>query len=94
MKQNEIILKADRVSLTIEFTKIVVQNRKALTEDKFNHIMMLTMFFSNLIQKKEKIQKKIEVFLSSMTDIEKVLTSHSQKKTDLRTILSDHYYKF
>ncbi len=27
-----------------------------------------------------------------MTDIEKVLTS--QKKTDLRTILSDHYHEF
>jgi len=37
-------------------------------------------------------QKKIEVFSVSMTDIEKVLTS--QKKTDLRTILSDHYHEF
>jgi len=27
-----------------------------------------------------------------MTDIEKALTS--QKKTDLRTILSDHYHEF
>jgi len=75
MKQNEIILNADRASLTIKFTKTVLQNRKALTEDKFNHIMMLTMFFSNLIQKKEKKQRKIEVVLTSMTDIEKVLTS-------------------
>jgi len=49
MKQNEMILKAGRASLTIEFTKTVVQNRKASTEDEFNHIMMLTMFFSNLI---------------------------------------------
>jgi len=32
------------------------------------------------------------VFLISMTDIEKVLIS--QKKTDLRTILSDHYHEF
>ena len=54
--------------------------------------MMSAMFFINLIQKKEKKQKKIEVFLISMTDIEKALTS--QKKTDLRTILSDHYYEF
>jgi len=53
---------------------------------------MSATFFSNLIQKKEEKQKKIEVFLISMTDIEKVLTS--QKKTDLRTILSDHYHKF
>ncbi len=92
MKQNEIILNVDRVFLTIEFTETVIQNKEALTEDKFNHIMMLTTFFSNLIQKKEEKQKKIEMFSTSITDIEKVLTS--QKKTDLRTILLSHYYKF
>ncbi len=54
--------------------------------------MMSAMFFMNLVQKKEEKQKKIEVFLISMTDIKKALTS--QKKTDLRTILSDHYHKF
>ncbi len=59
MKQNEIILNADRVFLTIEFTETVVWNEKASAEDKFNHIMMLAMFFSNLIQKKEEKQKKI-----------------------------------
>ena len=92
MKQNEIILNADRVFLTIEFTETVIQNEKALTKGKFNHIMMLATFFSNLIQKKEEKQKKIEMFLTSMINIEKVLTS--QKKTDSRTILSDHYHKF
>jgi len=54
--------------------------------------MMSAMFFTNLIQKKEEKQKKIEMFLTSMTDIEKALTL--QKKTDLRTILSDHYHEF
>jgi len=54
--------------------------------------MMSAMFFTNLIQKKEEKQKKIEVFLISMANIEKALTS--QKKTDLRTILSDHYHEF
>jgi len=54
--------------------------------------MMSAMFFTNLIQKKEEKQKKIEVFLTSMTDIKKALTS--QKKTDSRTILSDHYHEF
>jgi len=53
---------------------------------------MSATFFTNLIQKKEEKQKKIEVFLISMTDIEKALTS--QKKTDLRTTLSDHYHEF
>jgi len=53
---------------------------------------MSATFFTNLIQKKKEKQKKIEVFLTSMTDIEKALTS--QKKTDLRTILSDHYHEF
>jgi len=54
--------------------------------------MMSATFFTNLIQKKEEKQKKIEVFSASMTDIKKALTS--QKKTDLRTILSDHYHEF
>jgi len=53
---------------------------------------MSAMFFTNLIQKKKEKQKKIEMFSVSMTDIEKVL--FSQKKTDSRTILFDHYYEF
>jgi len=53
---------------------------------------MSATFFSNLIQKKEEKQKKIEVFSASMINIERVLTS--QKKTDSRTILSDHYHEF
>ncbi len=53
---------------------------------------MSATFFTNLIQKKEEKQKKIEVFSASMINIEKALTS--QKKTDLRTILSDHYHEF
>ncbi len=54
--------------------------------------MMLTTFFLNLIQKKEEKQKKIEVFSANMINIERLLTS--QKKTDSRTILSDHYHEF
>ncbi len=92
MKQNKIILNADKVFLMIEFTETIVWNREASAESKFNHVMMSAMFFTNLIQKKEEKQKKIEVFSVSMTNIEKVLTS--QKKTDLRTILSDHYHEF
>jgi len=92
MKQNKIILNADRVSFTVEFTETIVQNRKASAESEFNYVMMSATFFTNLIQKKEEKQKKIEVFSVSMTDIEKALTS--QKKTDLRTILSDHYHEF
>ncbi len=92
MKQNKIILNAGRVFFTIEFTEIIIQNRKASAENKFNHVMMSAMFFTNLIQKKKEKQKKIEVFSISMIDIEKALIS--QKKTDLRTILSDHYYEF
>ncbi len=76
----------------IEFTETIVWNRKASAESEFNHVMMSAMFFTNLIQKKEKKQKKIEVFSVSMINIEKALTS--QKKTDLRTILSDYYHEF
>jgi len=54
--------------------------------------MMSATFFTNLVQKKEEKQKNIEMFSVSMINIEKVLTS--QKKTDSRTILSDHYHKF
>ncbi len=92
MKQNEVILNADEAFLTIEFTETIIQNREAFAESEFNHVMMSAMFFINLVQKKEEKQKKIEVFLISITDIEKVLIS--QKKTDLRTILSDHYHEF
>jgi len=92
MKQNEVILNAGRASLTIEFTETIIQNREAPAESEFNHVMMSATFFMNLIQKKGEKQKKIEVFSASMTNIEKALTS--QKKTDLRTILSDHYHEF
>ena len=92
MKQNKIILNADEASLMIEFTETIIQNRKASAKSEFNHVMMSAMFFMNLVQKKEEKQKKIEVFSVSMINIEKVLIS--QKKTDLRTILSDHYHEF
>jgi len=92
MKQSKVILNADRASVMIEFTETIIQNRKASAKSKFNHVMMSATFFTNLIQKKEEKQKKIEVFSASMINIEKVLTS--QKKTDLRTILSDHYHEF
>jgi len=75
MKQNKIILNAGRAFLTIEFTEIIVWNRKASAESEFNHVMMSAMFFMNLVQKKEEKQKKIEMFSVSMTDIKKALTS-------------------
>jgi len=53
---------------------------------------MSVTFFMNLVQKKKEKQKKIKVFSVDMINIEKALTSH--KKTDLRTILSDHYHEF
>jgi hypothetical protein len=71
MKQNKIILNADRASLTIEFTETIVWNREASAESEFNHVMMSATFFTNLIQKKEEKQKKIEVFSVSMINIEK-----------------------
>jgi len=54
MKQNEIILNADRVFLMIKFTETIVWNRKASAESEFNHVMMSAIFFTNLIQKKEE----------------------------------------
>jgi len=49
MKQNEVILNADKVSLTIEFTETIIQNRKASAESEFNYVMMSATFFTNLI---------------------------------------------
>ncbi len=92
MKQNEIILNANRAFLTIKFTETVIQNRKAPAEGEFNYIIMSATFFSNLIQKKEEKQKKIEMFSANMINIERALIS--QKKTDSRTILFDHYHEF
>jgi hypothetical protein len=70
MKQNKIILNADRVFLMIEVTETIIQNRKASAESKFNHVMMSTMFFTNLIQKKRETKDE-ELFLISMINIEK-----------------------
>ncbi len=92
MKQNKVILNADEASLTIEFTETIIWNKEASAKSEFNYVMMSAMFFMNLVQKKEEKQKKIEMFLISIINIEKALTS--QKKTDLRTILSDHYHEF
>jgi len=92
MKQNEVILNADKAFLMIKFTETIIQNRKASAENEFNYVMMSATFFTNLIQKKKEKQKKIEVFLISMINIKKVLTL--QKKTNLRTILFDHYHEF
>ncbi len=75
MKQNKIILNVSRASFTIEFTKTIIQNRKASAESEFNHVMMSATFFTNLIQKKKEKQKKIEVFSISIINIEKVLIS-------------------
>ena len=66
MKQNKIILNADRVFFTIEFTETIIQNRKASAESEFNYVIMSAMFFTNLIQKKEEKQKKIEMFSVSV----------------------------
>jgi len=92
MKQNKVILNAGEAFLTIEFTETIVQNREASAKSEFNYVMMSATFFTNLVQKKREKQKKIEVFSVSMINIKKALTS--QKKTDLRTILSDHYHEF
>jgi len=42
--------------------------------------------------KERRETEKIEMFSVSIINIEKALTS--QNKTDLRTILSDHYHEF
>jgi endonuclease IV len=57
--------------LWLNSQKLSYETKKASAESEFNYVMMSAMFFMNLISKKEEKQKKIEVFLISMTDIEK-----------------------
>jgi len=61
-------------------------------KDTFSHLIILTVSFINLIQKKEKKQKKIEMFLINIVDIEKVLIL--RKKIDSKILLLKQYYKF
>jgi len=89
MKQNKIILNADRAFLTIEFTETIIWNRKASAENKFNYVMMLATFFMNLVQKKEEKQKKIEMFSVSVR-VNNWVQSHSHM---LLSILSENSYK-
>ncbi len=49
MKQNKVILNADRAFITIEFTETIIQNREASAKSEFNHVMMSATFFMNLI---------------------------------------------
>jgi hypothetical protein len=58
MKQNEIILNADRVFLTLNSQKLSYETEKLLLR-KFNHVMMSAMFFTNLIQKKEEKRRRL-----------------------------------
>jgi len=64
--QNEIVLNADNVFLIIEYTRIFTQNQKVSTKNDFNYLIILTTFFINLVQKKKKKQKEIEMFLISI----------------------------
>jgi hypothetical protein len=91
MKQNKIILNAGEASLTIEFTETIIWNREASAKSEFNHVMMSATFFTNLIQKKKRNRRRLRCSRPAWS-ISKALTS--QKKTDLRTILSDHYHEF
>ena len=47
--KNKVILNADRVSFTIEFTETIVWNREASAESEFNYVMMSATFFTNLV---------------------------------------------
>lgn len=92
MKQNEVVLDAGNASLTIGSTGTYVRNREVSVGGDFSHLMVSATSFTNLIRKKEKKQREIEVFVASMADIEKALTS--RKKTDPRILLPSQYHDF
>jgi hypothetical protein len=90
MKQNKIILNADRASYNWIHRNYCMKQRTA--EVRFNYVMMSATFFTNLVWKKEEKQKRRLRCFHQHDWYWKALTS--QKKTDLRTILSDHYHEF
>ncbi len=93
MKQNKVIMDAGNASLTIGTTGTYVRNRAVTAKDDFNHLMVSATSFTNLVRKKEKKkQGEIEVFLASMADIEKALSS--KKRSDPQTKLPGHYHDF
>ena len=47
MKQNKVILNADRAFLMVEFTETIVWNRKASAESEFNHVIMSVMSWTH-----------------------------------------------
>jgi hypothetical protein len=53
MKQNKIILNADRVFLMIEFTETIIQKQKLLLSE-FNHVMMSATFFTTCTEEEER----------------------------------------
>jgi uncharacterized protein YrzB (UPF0473 family) len=77
MKQNEIILNADRAFLTIEFTETVMK-QKLLLKWVQSYYDVSYVLFKPHTEKEEK-QKKIEVFSASMINIEKALISQKKK---------------
>ena len=91
MRQNRVILNVDRTFFMIDLTEIFVQNWEIIIKKNYIHFMMSVTFYTNLTWKKKR-QKKIEMFLTSMTDIEKILIF--KKKSDSRMLLLSHYYKF
>jgi hypothetical protein len=91
MKQNKIILNADRVSLMIEFTETIVQNRKASAEWVQSCYDVSYILYKSHTEERRETKEDWGV-LSQHDWYWKALIS--QKKTDLRTILSDHYHEF
>ncbi len=71
MKQNKIILNADRAFLMIEFTETIIQNRKASAENKFNYFMMSATFFINLVQKKKRNRRRLRCSWSAWSILKK-----------------------
>jgi hypothetical protein len=91
MKQNKIILNADRAFLTIEFTETIIQTEKLLL--RVSSIMLWCQLHS--LQTSYRRKKRNRRRLRCSQSAWQYWKSLNLTEEDwLRTILSDHYHEF
>jgi hypothetical protein len=91
MRRNQVLLSADRLSLTIGSQRIYIQNQNGRAPFRANAIHVSAAAFIRNSKRKHKGQR-VEVFSASMADIEKALAV--RKETDPRTKLPEHFSEF
>ena len=91
MRKNQVLLSADRLSLTIGSQRTYIRNQNGRGPFRANAVPVSAAAFIRNTKRKYKGQR-VEVFSASMADIEKALAV--RKETDPRTKLPEHYSEF